>query len=332
MPTKAKPKLDESVEAFYTQLLKNASLTDDEIDLLHVLLTNEKVATEFKSGINARKLTDRERAQLSKDKEKQETEYNRKLQELDLLQRTLSTTSTVDVAKIENLEKAIARKEQDIANRDTMLKTVKERLDGFTVDGKSVIDYLGLTSFTPSTSNPVDTTRTVETKKDAPKIPTKEELLKEINDTFQVNAQALARLPFDLLNFQQEYLALTGKQLNPSEFYDKVKEDGTGNYQQVFLKEYNIESLRQQKQENDLRAKIEKELDEKYQQKYSNQLNPQNGGRPKESDFFNAVESTIPKDYKEDNQGMGLNDRTSIISEAVLDFKKRKEAAEARAS
>jgi hypothetical protein len=62
------------------------------------------------------------------------------------------------------------------------------------------------------------------------------------------------------------------------------------------------------------------------------QLNPQNGGRPKESDFFNAVESTIPKDYKEDNQGMGLNDRTSIISEAVLDFQKRKEAAEARAS
>jgi hypothetical protein len=254
--------------------------------------------------------------------EQLQKEQDRKLGELDILQRTLQSTSSVETAKLKTLEAAVAAKEREIFERDQMLKKVKEGLDGFTVDGKAVVDIVGLSNFNPSVA-PVPTQ---PKEKETPTFD-KDGFMKEVTTMFTSNAQVLARLPFDLSKYQQEYHSLTGKPFDTAEFYEKVTKDGTGDYNNVYLREYDIENLRAQKQRSLIEAEIEKKYQEKLDVELANRLQPQKGGRPAESAFFNAVDSAIPKDYKDPNTGNGLTDRSSVISEAVLDFQNRRKEA-----
>jgi hypothetical protein len=320
MPKVAKPKLDESVEAFYKQLLEKGGLKDEEIDLLHTLLSNEKVATEFKSGVHARNLTDRavDKAKLDiqQTKDRLETEYTKKLQEVDTLRQAIAATPSTDTGKLKTLEVALA-------DREAKLKKVVDTAKEYE-RGDEFLSSVGLNGYTPLNLTTVNTdTRNTQPTQNQPSV-SKEDLLKEIMIQFQPQARDLAKLPFDLLVYQQEYHTLTGKQLDLREFYEKLKQDGTGNYEQVFVKEYDIENLRKAKQEESIQARINKQVEEKLQIELNKRAMPGTAtGQP--SVFFDSVSSNIPKEELTAPSGMGLNDRTSVISEAVQDFQKHKQ-------
>lgn len=323
---KPKPKLDASVESFYKQLLNEANLSADEIDLVHTLLGNESIANVFKSGVHGRSLVDKERQQLAADKVKQEADLSKKIADLDSLRTTLTATSSTETKRIKDLQDSIAAKERDIFARDQVLKTATEKLRTYNGGAEAIadlgLDKIDFTNIPKPPTNP------------EPKQPTnnqinKDELLGEVQKMFATNAQALAKLPFDLLKYQQEYHSLTGKTLDPTDFYDRINKEaelnkGRVDYEQIYLRDYDIESLRKQKQEESIQARIDKEVNEKLQGELSKRLAPSMPSG-QDSDFYKAVESTRPKE-PETVIPSGVNDRAAVISEAVQDFIKHKAA------
>jgi len=328
MPTKPKPKLDPAVEAFYNQLLEKASLSDAEIDLLHTLLGNEKVATEFKSGVHARNLTDRDRDEIKKERKKQEQDYTRKLQELETLQRTLATTASTDTKKIANLEAAISAKEAAIVDRETKLRKLYETVKTYQ-GGDQVLVEAGIASLDFSTPSPKETNNLSNPSNPPNTGISKDDLMRDIHSLFSTNAQVLGKLPFDLMRFSREYKSLTGKDFDESEFYEKVKAEAEANqgrvdYHQVYLKEYDIENLREQQKIGKLRADIEKEYQDKLEMEISKRLAPSSSNQTKESPFYKSIASTIPEAERQSPvTGMGISDRSSLIAEAVNDFNKQ---------
>lgn len=326
MPTtKPKPKLDPAVEAFYNQLIEKASLSDAEIDLVHTLLGNEKIATEFKSGVHARRLTDKERDDLAKEKKRQETEYTKKLNELDSLQRTLSATSNTETKKSASLEKAIEDMKSSLTDRETKLRKLYETVSTYE-GGSKVLAEAGLTSLDLTTPVQVHQPPVKEPSQPVSAL-TVEDVLKVLNPQLQSAQTLLARLPFDLAKFGREYKSLTGKELDVDDFYNKIAAEGTGDYNKVYLKEYDIENLREQQIVANLRATIEKEYNDKLELEISKRLTPSIADRTSTSAFSQAIASTIPETAKTSTSNNGVSDRASLIAEAVQDFAKQQRAS-----
>ena len=75
--------VDPAVVTFYEELLKEGEATPEETELLEKMLSRDKVWKKFKSGLHARSLTDKDRAEIKKEKETLEGEYSKKLGELE---------------------------------------------------------------------------------------------------------------------------------------------------------------------------------------------------------------------------------------------------------
>jgi hypothetical protein len=305
------PIKDKDVKAFFDQVVSEGGLTADEQKLLDSLMGKESVEKVFKSGVHARSLTSRQLDDLRQQKIAQEKDYSRKIGELDTLRQTLTVTSSADVQKVSALQQTIAEREQQL----TRLYNTIQGYNG----GEMILEEAGMTSlnFNAPPSN-------VNRPASQPAI-NKEDLIKEINESFGSQAQLLAKLPFDLMQFDREYHRLTGKNLDPSEFYEKVLADGSGDYKKVFLTEYDIPNLRIQKDQEAFDARVQKQVDEKLQEELSRRLSPSNSATGRESEFFNAVRGSIPEAERDNTPSpMGVNDRNAIVSEAVAEYQRQK--------
>jgi len=326
MPSK-KPKLTPSLEAFYNQLLEEGKLSEQETDFINNLLGKDEVQSVFNKGVHATKILDEERNQLKTKQESLEKDYTRKLGELESLQRTYASTSSTNTTKLAELEKQMQAKQAALDDVVTQFKTLHSALATQYEGGGKVLSDLNLSNidFSRFTNGSAQSSNPQTKPLDAQPSFTKDDLLKEVTGMFTANAQVLARLPFDLAKYQAEYRQLTGKELDPQEFYSKVQADGTGNYEQVYLKEYNIPELRETYKTNLLRAEIEKEYQDKFEQERSKLLIPSNSTQNQNSVAMQALSSNIPAEERNAPSGNGLNDRVSLISEAVADFAKQQQ-------
>lgn len=309
----AKPKLEPDVEAFYNQLLEKGNLNEAETDLLNSLLGKAEVQTEFKSGIHARRRFDQEMDKSKKAQKDFEAEYNRKLSELDSLRETFSSGEI------------LSKKEKDtllakIQSRDNQLKSMVQKAKEFE-DGEEVLRKLGLDPSSISTEPIVPTEKSISSQ--TPSF-TKEDLMKEVQGALSKDAQFLAKLPFDLMKFSREYFSLTGKELDPDEFLEKIVSSKSGDYNKVYLEEYDIPNLREKKKEETLRATLQKEFDEKWEKEKSQLLLPSEQRANQTSDFFKAIQSDLPIEEKQDysNSPLGVGDRQATVNEAVQEFAK----------
>lgn len=308
------------VVTFYEELLKEGELSTEETQLLETILGREKNWKKFKSGVHARSLTDKERQDIKAEREKQEAEYTKKVGDLDSLRETLSTGTDLSKKQIETLQGQIRVKEDQIHK---VIQKIKEF-----ADGDEVLKILGLDANSPY----------VEPKKEEPKKEassfTKEDVLVEMRKALSTDAQFLAKLPFDLMKLSREYFSLTGKELDTDDFLAKIVASGTGNYDEVYLKEYDIPNLRAKKQEETLTARLEKEIREKLDKEYASRLLPQEQRSVKESEFYQAVDSTRPKEDAGRNQGnpLGIDNFAATVSAAEKDFNIRREKKESVAA
>ncbi len=304
------------VQAFFDQLIKDGELSAEEIKSLESLFNGDKAERRenvFKSGVHARRLFDKDRDDLRKKEKELETSYNRKVGELDSLRQTLAATSSVEVKEVERLKSAIA-------SRESQIKSIYDELLTYDNGGKEAIAAMGLDKIIPqlgSFSTPISSTSSTipNQQSSQPQQLTKEDILALI----QPNAVELARIPFKLSAYQSEYRSLTGKELDVDEFYNKVIADGTGDYNKVFLREYDIENLKTQKREQDIQARISKEVDERLEIELSKRLST-GSTRPADSAFFNSIASTIPETEKNSSL-VGSDNHSSIVADAVADFK-----------
>lgn len=314
-----KPKLDADVEEFYKQLVEKGDLKPEELDLLHSLLSNEKVATEFKTGVHARRLTDRKLDEFKNEKNKLEGQVTKKLEELEQLKTSLASTSTMTQKQINDLQEAKRRVEAQLVN---VVQTARDKYS----NGDEFLASVGLTqdviSAFGSGNQPPPTQPQFN----------KDDLIKEIEKSIsgRVDNNALAVTDFNIFLHQarDEYEELTGKKLNVAEFKAAVLEDGTGNYQDVYNKKYDIPRLKEEKQRESMKTEIEKQIRDEYEQKYSSRGLP--GSQiPQESAFFNAIDSAKPKEEQVNNVPMGIADRNGTLGEAVQMFSKLKEKRDA---
>lgn len=318
MPTLEK--LDPDVDAFYKEVLEKGNLTDEERKFLVTLVTKDEVHQVFKAGTHATKRFQQEMDKTQKVQKALEEDYAKKLGELDSLRTTLSSGTDLSKKEIETL------KAQVVAKEDQIHKAIQKAREF--EDGESVLKALGLDS-----TSPYEPTKKEE-KKVEPSFD-KEALLKEIKGAFSIDAQVLAKLPFDLMKMSREYFSLTGKELDTDEFLAKIVESKTGDYNQVYLQEYDISNLRAKKQEETLTARLEKEIREKLDKEYASKLLPQEQRSIKESDFFNSIDSTRPQEDKTkevQNTPLGIGDRQSTVSDAVTEFNKLREKKESAAA
>lgn len=324
----AKPKLEPEVEAFYKQLIEKGELNEASQDLLNSLLSNEKIATEFKVGLNARSLTDRKLDEAKLDKEnfekKLKEDYDKKMSELALLQTSLSATSTSDKTRITQLETSIRQKEDQLHK---VIQTARKYETG----GDDFLKEVGLSEAdiyktAPPPKEP--------DKKESPTF-SKDDLLNEIKTTFSKDAQYLAKLPFAVAKMQMEYRSLTGKDLDPDELLSKIVEAKSDDYYGTFVKSYDIENLKKQKQEDSIQAQIKKGIEEGIEREKAKHLIPSAERRSVESDFYKSIESTRTEEEKKEAQlsnPLGTNDGATVISDAVQMFTKLAEKKEAAAA
>lgn len=325
----AKPKLDPDVEAFYLQLIEKGEATPEEVDLLNSLLSKEKIATQFKVGVNARSLTDRKIDELKKTKESLESNYSQKISELDSLRESLSSSEGLS-------KKEMERREDRIELLETQIFKAKQAAKRYS-DGDDVIKALGLDEietreFKENSSNSSSSSRT--NKEDNKTSFTKEDILKELSGTLNTNARALAKWAVDLRKMEREYYSLTGKELDPEELFSKLSakvDEYNGDYYKAFKDEYNIESLVDKKKEENLRAKLKKEYDEELDRRLAERSMPSSERTAKTSDFYKALENDkVEEDTRNSGNPMGMDNRSSVVGEAAAFMQKLREDREKR--
>lgn len=311
--------VDPDVVTFYNELLQEGELSPEQTKLLEEIVGKEKVWKKFKSGLHARSMTDRKMDELNKEKKKFEDDYSKKVGELDSLRESLAAGG--DLSKQEK-----ATLTAKINSLEDIIHKAKQKSKDF-ADGDEVLKTLGLDA-TPSTYVPP-----VETKKDSSAFDEKA-LLEKLGSQMNLNARALAKWAVDLRKMEREHFLLTGKEVDPEELFTKLSEkvdDYQGNYYKAFEDIYDIPSLRETKKENVMRAKLEQELEAKYEKKYAEKLLPSEHRSRVESDFYKSIDSTIPADEKPNGSPMGIDNRSETVGEASSFFAKLREKKEAAA-
>jgi hypothetical protein len=337
--TARKTKVEPEIALFIEDLKATGDLDDAAIEQLESIFGKEKVAKVVKGGIHGTKrfneIVNTHKQEHQRTIKELKDQADAEMRKLDSLRTTLAATGSTEKAKISQLESAIATIQNTLVERNSQIKRAVETARQYS-RGDEFLEQAGLSNID---LNNLSTTPTKVEPKVEPTVNsnpsfTKEDIIKDVNNLFKANAQALARLPFDLLMFQQEYHNLTGKHLDPLDFYNKVNSaaeanNGQVDYHSIYLQEYGIEQLRKDKAEESIQARIEKEVSERVSQELSTRLMPganQTTGKP--SDFFASITSDIPKDDKElHNAPMGVNDPSTLVSEAVQDFLKNTKAA-----
>lgn len=310
------------VIAFYEQWLKDGDLTKEETEYLEKLLSKEKNWKVLKSGVHGRQLTDKE---VSSAKKAQE-EFEKKQKEVLDLQTTLATTSTKDKEKISKLEKELERRTSTLTKAEQNRLKVAQTLREYE-NGDTLVKELGLEEPIVTSDDLPTPSKTKE--KEAPSSFTKEELLAELRTALSSDLRSLAQWTPDYIRMREEYKDLTGKELPMEEFLQKVVSN-KGDYQATFLKDYNIETLREKRKEETIRKQVEAELREEFEKQRAKDLIPSSGGRPADSAFFKAIDEGRTKEEKEEAHiPTGVTDKSAILSEAVADFTKRAEKREA---
>lgn len=319
--------VDPEVREFYEQWLKDGDLSPEETTFLEKLLGKDKNWKVLKSGVHGRRLTDQE---VTKAKKAQE-DFEKQQRSVTELQTTLASTSSKDKEKISKLEKELEKRTALLTKAEQNRLKVAQNLREYD-DGDTLVKQWGLEE--PLLSDD-DLPSSKSGKKEKEKEDSssssfnKEEFLKEIRTHMSGDLRSLAQWPVDFLKMEREYKALTGKDLPVDEFLQKVVANN-GDYATTFLKEYNIETLREEAKEKSIRAKVEKELRDEYEKKRVQDLIPSSSGRPVDSTFFKAIDEGRSKEEKEEvNIPTGVGDRSNLLSEAIADFTKRADAKEA---
>lgn len=318
-----KPTLDPDVEAFYTQLLKEGNLSEEEKDMLHSLLGKKEVLSQFKAGIHARSLTDRKLDEAKKEVEKIQKDYDKKLSDLVALENARNATASTDKTKLATLEKAINAKQEQ-------LRRVRTKLSEYE-DGPGILAELGLDKEESITSLPQPTpTTSLKDKKDETPSLTRDDVVKEISN----NSRDVVKFQFELLKMRDKYLSLTGKTLDLDELWntlEKNMKEYNNDYNKIFVEKYDIVNLQKAKDEEAIQARIDKAVADKLAEEQSKRIlsSDSRGSTASESDFFKSINSTIPESEKKDlGITPGIPDSGSVIQDAVQHFHALREKKE----
>jgi len=314
---KPKPKLDPDVEEFYKQLVDKGGLSEEEQDLLNTLLTKEEVQKEFKSGVHARKLTDREVDATKKERKAFEEAHTQKMKELEDLETSLTTASTSEVAAIK----------AQLTSVKKQLYSIWEKAQEYK-GGNEFLKEVGLEDVSK-----IGDTPPTKTKKDDAPTPTAEEILKQVEGSVSTDIKRLAQWTVDSRKIEREYEALTGKQIDWDDFQTKIVA-AKGDYAKAYLEGYDIPALREKKKESEIEARLQKQFDEKLSQERAKLSLPTNERKMEGSDFYKAVESTVSPEEKKARElvAPGITDKAETISAAASMFSKimaKKEKEEA---
>lgn len=311
MPTKPKPKLDPAVEEFYKQLLDKGNPTDEEIDLIHTLLSNEKLATEIKSGVHARKLTDREVDKTKEERKAFETAHTQKMKELEDLEESLTTASAEEVVTLREQQKILKEQMYKIWQTAQEYKGGVQFLKAVDLEDITKIGYV------PPTTPP-----SKKTKDDSP-ILSADDILKQVEGSVSTDIKRLAQWTVDSRKIEREYEVLTGKPIDWDDFQAKIVA-AKGDYAKAYLEGYDIPALREKKKVEGIRAELSKEFDEKLSQEKAKFAIPTNERKMENSDFYKSIESTVSPEEKKAREltSPGISDKVETVAAAASMFSK----------